>query len=136
MTTGRDSRVVPTWIKLVMPFVLGLLAAVAVWCILPMMWFGCDVEPPGVSQKISRGVVLLAVVAVVFLVTVVLTSMAFSSVMRTRWARSPYFVIGAAVAIAVLVVLVPVLVVNDPGSYGPNSKCPNGTRSPWSRMVH
>ena len=123
----------PTWVKLVVPFVLGVLAAVAVWFILPMMWYGCDVEHMSAGGRFARTFVMVAATIGVFLVTAIATTVTFMLIPKRRsWA--PYATVGAAVVVAALVVLVSITVVHDPDRQRPNRKCPNGT-PPWSRVL-
>lgn len=120
---------IPTWVKLVVPLLLGVLAAATVWFILPTMWYGCDIEPQGGGGGFARGMFVLVTVPAVFVVTTVATSLTFSLMPnRQRWA--PY----ATVVVAVLVVLVSITVVHDPGGEYPNPKCPSGT-PPWARIL-
>lgn len=132
MTT--PSKATSTWVKLVVPFVLGVLAATAVWHTLPRMWYGCDVERMSAGEGFARTFVMMEATFGVFVVTAVMTLMAFW-LMRSgqRW-WAPYAAGAAAVVVAVIVVLVSITVVHDPNRQTPNRKCPNGPL-PWSRLL-
>lgn len=120
----------PTWAKVLVPVILGMLATMAVWVILPAMWETCDI-----GSGFARGWSLLVALPATFVVTVAATALTFAITTRIPRTWAGYFAVAASVVVAVVVVVVAIAQVYSSEGYAPSPSCRNGVPSWWHLPV-